>query len=74
MLSVTDTGQGISATDLPQVFGRFYRADKSRTGGSNSGLGLAITKAIIEAHAGTIEVTSEESVGTTFTIRLPVGS
>ena len=73
MLSVTDTGQGIGPADLPNVFGRFYRADKSRTGGGNSGLGLAIAKAIIEAHAGTIEVASLEDIGTTFTIRLPIG-
>ncbi len=73
VLSVSDTGQGIGSADLSHVFGRFYRADKSRTGGSNSGLGLAIAKAIIEAHAGTIEVASEEEVGTTFTIRLPIG-
>ena len=73
VLFVSDTGQGIGSADLPHVFGRFYRADKSRTGGSNSGLGLAIAKAIIEAHAGTIEVASEENIGTTFIIRLPIG-
>jgi heavy metal sensor kinase len=71
LLAVSDTGQGIAAGDLPRVFGRFYRADKSRTGTGSAGLGLAISKAIIEAHGGTIEVTSEEDVGTTFTVRLP---
>ena len=72
-LTVADTGQGIAAEDLPHVFKRFYRGDKSRTGASNAGLGLAICKAIVEAHSGTIEVTSEEDVGTTFTVRLPMG-
>jgi heavy metal sensor kinase len=73
MLTVTDTGQGIAANELPSVFGRFYRADKSRTGAGNAGLGLAISKAIIEAHGGTIEVASEENAGTVFTVRVPVG-
>jgi signal transduction histidine kinase len=72
VLTIADTGQGIAAEDLPRVFGRFFRADKSRTGAGNSGLGLAITKAIVEAHGGTIEVASVEDAGTTFTVRLPV--
>jgi heavy metal sensor kinase len=72
VLIVTDTGQGIAAVDLPRVFGRFFRADQSRTGAGNAGLGLAISKAIVEAHGGTIEVASEENAGTTFTVRLPV--
>src|SRR5882724_3371062 len=72
VLTVGDTGQGISPLDLPHVFKRFYRGDKSRTGASNSGLGLAICKAIIAAHGGTIEVASEEDVGTTFTVKLPL--
>jgi two-component system sensor histidine kinase BaeS len=72
VLTVTDTGPGIAAEDLPCVFGRFFRADPSRTGAGNAGLGLAITKAIVEAHGGTIEVTSNENAGTTFTVRLPV--
>jgi two-component system OmpR family sensor kinase len=72
VLTVTDSGQGISAEDLPRVFERFYRADKSRTGAGNTGLGLAICQAIVTAHAGTIEVSSQEHMGTTFTVRLPV--
>jgi heavy metal sensor kinase len=71
VLTIADTGKGISAEDLPRVFGRFFRADQSRTGAGNSGLGLAITKAIVEAHGGMIEVSSVEDVGTTFTVRLP---
>jgi signal transduction histidine kinase len=67
--SVTDTGPGISPEDLPHLFERFYRADKSRTAG-RSGLGLAISKAIIEAHGGAIEVASPPGAGATFTIRL----
>jgi signal transduction histidine kinase len=69
-LTVSDTGVGISAEDLPHVFDRFYRADASRTSGS-TGLGLAIAKAIVEAHGGTINVSSEIDVGTVFTLRLP---
>jgi two-component system, OmpR family, sensor kinase len=70
VLTVRDTGQGIPAEDLPRVFERFYRADKSRSSG-NAGLGLAISKAIIAAHGGSIDVSSEENIGTTFTVRLP---
>jgi heavy metal sensor kinase len=72
VLTVTDTGQGIAAEDLPRVFGRFFRADQSRTGAGNSGLGLAICKAIVEAHGGTIEAASGENAGTTFAVRLPL--
>lgn len=59
-LMVRDTGQGIQAEDLPLIFERFYRADKSRTeDGAESGLGLAIAKAIVEAHGGRLEAHSE---------------
>jgi len=71
VLTVSDTGQGIAAEDLPRVFERFYRADKSRSSG-NAGLGLAICKAIVAAHGGSMDVTSEENAGTTFTVRLPI--
>jgi heavy metal sensor kinase len=70
ILTVQDTGMGISAADLPRVFDRFYRADASRTSG-NTGLGLAISKAIVEAHGGALEVSSQHGVGTMFTLRLP---
>ncbi len=74
VLTVSDTGPGISTGDLPHVFERFYRGDKSRTvSNGNTGLGLAISKAIVEAHGGAIEVSSQPDVGTTFTVRLPAG-
>ena len=71
-LRVQDEGQGIAPEDLPFIFDRFYRSDKSRTrkdGGS--GLGLAIVKELIQLHGGKIEVESELGKGTTFTIELP---
>ena len=71
-LEVVDNGNGISPEDMSQIFERFYRVDKSRnqkTGGM--GIGLSITKAIVEAHQGEIHVTSKVGVGTTFTIILP---
>ena len=74
-LTIRDTGSGIAAEDLPFVFDRFYRGDKSRQradDGASSGLGLAIAKAIVEVHGGTIQVESTLGQGTTFTLRLPV--
>ncbi|MBK9712685.1 MAG: HAMP domain-containing histidine kinase [Kouleothrix sp.] len=72
-VKVSDTGSGIDADDLPFVFDRFYRADKARqrTDSNASGLGLAIAKAIVEAHGGSIAVTSTPGQGTSFTISLP---
>lgn len=70
--TVADTGSGIEAEHLPHVFERFYRADPSRsrvTGGT--GLGLAITKHLVEAHEGTVTVTSTVGEGTTFTLSMP---
>ncbi len=72
ILCVSDTGSGISGPDLPHVFKRFYRADKSRArANGRTGLGLAICKAIVDSHGGRIEVASEPGKGTTFTVRLP---
>lgn len=72
VISVCDTGIGISEGDLPYIFERFYRTDKSRsreTGGS--GIGLTIAKSIIQAHGGTLTVQSEVNKGSTFTVSLP---
>jgi heavy metal sensor kinase len=72
LINVSDTGQGISPEELPHVFERFWRADKSRTGATGrTGLGLAIAKSIVDAHGGTIEVSSVPGQGSTFTLRLP---
>ena len=71
-LAVADTGTGIAAADLPHVFDRFWRAEKSRsrqTGGS--GLGLAIVRHLVQAHGGTVTAESEVDSGSTFTVRLP---
>lgn len=72
VLQVFDTGNGIAAQDLPNVFERFYRVDdaRQRTDGHSTGLGLAIAKAIVEAHGGQISVISKLDQGTTFTIRM----
>ena len=69
-----DTGPGIPSEDLPRIFERFYRAEKSRTRGraTGFGLGLSITKWIVEHHGGHIEVDSQEGRGTTFAIWLPL--
>ena len=59
-ISVTDDGIGIDVADLPHVFERFYRTDRSRSRGvGGTGLGLAITRAIVEAHGGTVTVASD---------------
>jgi len=68
---VKDTGAGIASEDLPFIFDRFWRADKSRSERAHSGLGLAITKQLIHAHGGTIEAKSKLGEGTTFIIELP---
>jgi two-component system, OmpR family, sensor histidine kinase BaeS len=71
-IAVSDTGIGIAAEDLPRVFERLYRVDPSRsraTGGA--GIGLAVTRAIVEAHGGTIRADSEPGKGSVFTISLP---
>ncbi|MFD3642627.1 MULTISPECIES: sensor histidine kinase [Streptomyces] len=72
LVEVADTGSGIPAEDLPHVFDRFWRAEKSRsrrTGGS--GLGLAIVRKLVEAHGGTVDAASVAGEGSTFVLRLP---
>jgi two-component system OmpR family sensor kinase/two-component system sensor histidine kinase BaeS len=71
-LTVTDTGSGIAPDDLPYIFDRFWRADRSRTRSSGgTGLGLAIARQIVVAHGGAITADSTPGTGTTMTIRLP---
>ena len=74
LIRVADTGEGIPPDDLPRIFERFYQVDKSRKSYRNSGmgLGLAITRQIVEAHGGTIQVASKLGEGTTFSVWLPL--
>ena len=69
--SVRDSGRGIPADDVPRIFERFYKADRSRSS-QGSGMGLAIAKHIIEAHGGQIRVSSQEGKGSTFSFSLPL--
>jgi two-component system, OmpR family, sensor kinase len=70
-LIVADTGIGISPEDLPQVFDRFFRADKARVNDGGSGLGLSIAQSIIVAHGGRIMVESKPGAGSRFVVLLP---
>lgn len=73
VLSVADTGPGISAEELPRIFDRFYRSDKARKAQSSGhGLGLSIARIIVVAHGGKMTVRSKEGVGTTFMVKLPL--
>jgi len=74
-LVVNNCGPVIDEADLPHVFERFFRSDRSRTqsGTSGYGLGLAIAKAIVENHGGRIRVTSSDEDGTAFTVTFPLG-
>jgi signal transduction histidine kinase len=77
VLAVSDTGTGISALDLPHVFERFYRGDKSRQRENltfGNGLGLSICQSIVVAHGGSIGVESVEGRGATVTVRLPLAA
>ncbi|MGV2916390.1 ATP-binding protein [Streptomyces alfalfae] len=74
LIEVADTGTGIDPADLPHVFDRFWRADKSRTRATGgSGLGLSIVRKLVEAHDGTVTADSVPGKGSQFTVRLPTG-
>jgi heavy metal sensor kinase len=70
-VDVSDTGEGIRGEDLPHIFERFYRGDPARSRQNGAGLGLAIAKAITEAHGAQIKVETERGQGTRFSIRFP---
>jgi len=70
VFSVSDTGIGISAADLPRIFERFYKVDRARSGGG-TGLGLAIARHMVEAHGGKIWVESQLEQGSEFSFTLP---
>jgi signal transduction histidine kinase len=74
IIEIADEGIGIDEKDIPHLFDRFYRADKSRTktGVPGYGLGLSIAKQIVDQHNGSIRVKSQLKKGTTFTIELPI--
>jgi signal transduction histidine kinase len=71
LIEISDIGIGIAEKNLARIFDRFFRVNKAQTAGGNSGLGLAITKRIIDNHRGRIEVESELNKGTLFRIYLP---
>ncbi|MEO1134869.1 MAG: ATP-binding protein, partial [Cyanobacteria bacterium J06639_1] len=74
-IAIADTGCGIAAADLPFVFERFWRADRSRSRGSGgSGIGLAIVKRLVELQGGQIFVTSALGKGSTFRFSLPLAA
>jgi signal transduction histidine kinase len=70
VLEVADTGIGIAAADQPRVWDRLFRADPSRSE-RGLGLGLSLVRAIVEAHGGSVALTSETGSGTRIVIRLP---
>lgn len=73
-ISIHDTGIGISRDKLPKIFDRFYQVDSSHTReNEGTGIGLSLTKELVELHKGTIEVESEEGRGTVVTVRIPLG-
>jgi signal transduction histidine kinase len=73
LVSVKDNGIGISPEDLPHIFEGFYRGQSSKAT-SGHGIGLAVSRQIVDAHGGTIKVESEIGKGTTFGIVLPVSN
>ncbi|HEY3110489.1 MAG TPA: chemotaxis protein CheB [Chloroflexota bacterium] len=73
-IQVQDYGPGIAREDLPNVFSRFFQVGRERSSQAGLGLGLYISRQIVEAHGGTIEVSSHPGQGATFTVRLPLTS
>jgi two-component system, OmpR family, phosphate regulon sensor histidine kinase PhoR len=71
-VEVSDTGVGIARGDLPHIFERFYRGDRARSGGTGTGMGLAIARHVVEAHGGRIWVQSQEGRGAIFSFSLPL--
>ena len=71
---VSDDGPGVAASDKPRIFERFYKADRTRSGGGGTGLGLSIARHVVEGHGGTIRVESRDGAGSTFLVALPVES
>ena len=71
-ITVRDTGYGIPESDLPYIFNRYHRVDKLKNKASGTGLGLAVTKALVDAHQGQISVSSQEGAGSCFTVMLPL--
>lgn len=72
ILVVSDNGPGIPPEHLPHLFERFYRVDSSRQGAQHNGLGLAISKAIVEAHTGSLSAAGIDHAGAAFELRLPI--
>jgi hypothetical protein len=74
VVTVADTGIGVPESEAPLLFERFHRIENARSrSNEGSGIGLALVKELVELHGGTIAAASRENVGTTFTVRLPLG-
>ncbi len=74
LISVKDEGVGISAEDLPHIFEGFFRGKSGQAVASGHGIGLAVSRQVVEAHKGSMTVESELGKGTTFVVRLPLSN